>query len=109
MDAAETPLVSIVTPSFNMAKYLPETIESVLGQDYPRIEYIVVDGGSTAGTLGPLESYKGRRAYAAGSGQRPSDAVFQGLRRASGEILAWVNADDTLLPGAVRTAVAHLQ
>src|SRR5437764_2992947 len=99
------PLVSIVTPSYNMAKHLPETIESVLGQDYSPIEYIVVDGGSTDGSLDILDRHRGRLQYTSGRDRGPSDAVFQGLRRGGGEILAWLNADDTLLPGAVRTAV----
>jgi len=106
--ASDLPLVSIVTPCYNMARYLPEAIESVLSQDYPRIEYIVVDGGSTDGTLEILEQYKQRLTYTSGPDRGPSDAVFQGLRRARGEILAWLNADDSYLPGAVRTAVEYL-
>ena len=91
-----------------MARYLPEAIESVLTQDYPRIEYIVVDGGSTDGTLEILERYKNRLTYTSGRDRGPSDAAFQGLRRAHGDIIAWVNADDSYLPGAVRTAVEYL-
>ncbi len=103
------PLVSIVTPSYNMAKYLPETIESVLSQDYPRIEYIVVDGGSTDGTPEILERHKDRLRYVSGTDLGPSDAAYQGFRQAQGEILAWLNADDSYLPGAVRKAVDYLQ
>jgi glycosyltransferase involved in cell wall biosynthesis len=91
-----------------MAKYLPETIESVLSQDYPRIEYIVVDGGSTDGSLEILERYKDRLSYTSGPDRGPSDAAFQGLRKARGEILGWLNADDSFLPGAVRTSVDAL-
>jgi glycosyltransferase involved in cell wall biosynthesis len=109
MNSAETPLVSIVTPSYNMANYLPETIESVLGQDYSRMEYIVVDGGSTDGSLALLDRYGDRLRYSSGPDAGPSDAIYQGLRRCKGEVFAWVNADDSLLPGAVRTAVAFLQ
>jgi glycosyltransferase involved in cell wall biosynthesis len=108
MNSAEPPLVSIVTPSYDMANYLPEAIESVLGQDYPQIEYIVVDGGSTDGTLAILERYRDRLAYTSGPDAGPSHAISQGLRRAKGDILAWLNADDTLLPGAVRTVVEFL-
>jgi glycosyltransferase involved in cell wall biosynthesis len=104
-----TPLVSIVTPSYNMARYLTETIESVLGQDYPRIEYIVMDGGSTDGTVAILEQYKDRLTFTSGRDGGTSDAIFQGFRRAKGEIFAWLNADDAFLPGAVRTAVEYLQ
>lgn len=92
-----------------MAKYLPEAIESVLGQDYPRIEYIVVDGGSNDGSLEILERYKDQLSYTSGPDHGPSDAAFQGLRKARGEILVWLNADDSFLPGAVRTAVDYLQ
>lgn len=109
MDSLAPPLVSIVTPSFNMAKYLPETIESVLSQDYPRIEYIVVDGGSTDGTPEILERYKDRLRYVSGTDLGPSDAAYQGFRQSQGEIVAWLNADDSYLPGAVRKAVDYLQ
>lgn len=102
------PLVSIVTPSYNMAKYLGETIESVLTQDYPNIEYIVVDGGSTDGSLEILEQYSGRLRYSSEPDRGPSDAAAKGFRQARGEIFAWLNADDSLLPGAVRTAVDYL-
>ena len=105
MNSTEPPLVSIVTPSYNMANYLPEAIESVLGQDYPHIEYIVVDGGSTDGTPTVLERYRDRLAYTSAADTGPSHAIFQGFRRAKGDILAWLSADDTLLPGAVRTVV----
>lgn len=106
---AKLPLVSIVTPSYNMAARLPETIESVLGQDYPRIEYIVVDGGSTDGSLAILERYRDRLSFTSGPDRGAADAIHQGFARASGEIFAWLNADDTLLPGAVRRAVEYLQ
>ncbi len=103
------PLVSVVTPCYNMAQYLPEAIESVLSQDYPRIEYIVVDGGSTDGSIEILHRYKDRLSYTSGPDRGPSDAAFQGLQRARGGILTWLNADDSFLPGAIRTAVDYLQ
>jgi glycosyltransferase involved in cell wall biosynthesis len=103
------PLVSIVTPSFNMAQYLGETIESVLTQDYPKIEYIVVDAGSTDGSLEILERYKDRLRYVSEPDRGPCDGAYKGLRQARGEVLAWLNADDSYLPGAVRTAVEYLQ
>jgi len=91
-----------------MVGYLRETIASVLAQDYPRIEYIVVDGGSTDGTLELLESHRGRLTYFSEPDKGPSDAAWKGFRRASGDIFVWLNADDTFLPGAVRTAVGYL-
>jgi len=91
-----------------MAKYLPETIESVLAQDYPNIEYIVVDGGSTDGSLEILESYRDRLRYFSEPDRGPSDAAAKGFLQARGEIFAWLNADDTYLPGAVSKGVDYL-
>ncbi len=102
------PLVSVVTPTYNMAKYLAQTIESVLAQDYPNIEYIVVDGGSTDGSLEILERYRGRLRYFSEPDRGPSDAAGKGFRQARGEIFAWLNADDTYLPGAVRQGAEYL-
>ena len=109
MDFADSCLVSIVTPSYNMARYLPRTIESVLSQDYPSIEYIVVDGGSTDGTLDILSRYGPRLRYMTGKDKGPSDAAHRGFLEAKGEIFAWLNADDTYLPGAVRMGVEYLR
>jgi len=102
------PLVSIVTPSFNMDRYLPRTIESVLSQDYPNIEYIVMDGGSTDRTHEILQSYGDRLQDFSEPDKGPSDAVHKGFQHAHGEIFAWMGADDIYLPGAVRTGVEAL-
>jgi glycosyltransferase involved in cell wall biosynthesis len=91
-----------------MATYLRETIESVLSQDYPHIEYIVMDGGSTDDTLEVLKRYEGRLRYVSRPDRGTADAVNQGFQLARGSILAWLNADDTYLPGAVSTAVRCL-
>ena len=104
------PRVSIVTPSFNHARFLEQTIRSVLEQDYPNIEYIVIDGGSQDGSRDLIEAYAPQLAYwqsQPDGGQ--TDAINQGFARATGEILAWLNSDDYLLPGAVSRAVAALQ
>jgi len=104
------PLVSIVTPSYNQAAFLADTLESVLAQDYPRIEYLVVDDGSTDGSVEIVERYADRLTWWArqeNAGQVV--ALNRGFARASGELLGWINSDDTLLPGAVTTAVAALE
>lgn len=102
------PLVSIVMPSLNQAQFLPEAIESVLAQDYPRLELIVMDGGSTDGSIDILESYRRDLCYVSERDGGQADAINAGLRDASGEIVAWLNADDRYLPGAVRSAVRAL-
>src|SRR5690606_33014626 len=96
------PLVSVVTPSYNKGKFIKETIESVLSQDYPNIEYIVMDGGSTDETVDILKSYGDRIAWISEKDDGQADAVNKGIARARGEIIGWLNSDDTYLPGAVR-------
>ena len=106
---SELPLVSIVTPSYNMAQYLEETIQSVLSQDYPRIEYLVMDGGSKDGTVDLLKKYNGRLQWVSQPDNGQSDAVNLGFERTHGEIFAFLNADDIYLPGAISAAVRQFQ
>ena len=119
----DQPLVTIITPSFNQARFLEATIQSVLSQDYARIEYMIVDGGSTDGSVELIRKY----ALVEDREQAPrlqnhsiawwvsekdrgqTDAINKGFARAGGEILAWINSDDTYEPGAVRAAVRYLQ
>jgi glycosyltransferase involved in cell wall biosynthesis len=99
------PLVSVVTPSYNMGEYLRETIESVLTQDYPHIEYIVMDAGSTDGTLDILRQYESRLRFESKPDGGAADAVNRGFLQSRGCIFAFLNADDTYLPGAISAAV----
>jgi glycosyltransferase involved in cell wall biosynthesis len=101
-------LVSVITPSYNMARFLPETVESVLAQDYPHIEYLLVDGGSTDGTVEILEEYRGRIHYTSEPDNGPADAIDRGFSGAKGTVLAWLGADDIYEPGAIRQAVEYL-
>jgi glycosyltransferase involved in cell wall biosynthesis len=104
----QAPLVTIVTPTFNAVRYLEGTIRSVLTQDYPRLEYIVVDGGSTDGTLDILKRQVGRLTYVSGADDGAADAINRGFAMGQGEILAWLSADDIYLQGAVTAAVRAL-
>lgn len=104
------PLVSIVTPSYNQAEYLEAALLSVLRQDYPRIEYIVFDGGSKDGSLEILQRYNERLTYWTSEPDHgQADAINKGMRMVTGEVVAWLNSDDMYLAGAVRQAVEALQ
>ena len=104
--AVDGPLVSIVTPSYNQARFIEETILSVQGQTYPSVEHIVVDGGSTDGTLEILTRHADAVTWISEPDRGQSDAINKGLGMARGEILAYLNSDDTYLPTALETAVA---
>lgn len=104
------PLVTIVTPSFNQADYLEETILSVLNQTYQHIEYIVIDGGSTDNSVDIIKKYKNKiGSWLSEPDQGQTDAINKGFSLAKGEIIGWLNSDDTLLSEAVKEAVAFMQ
>ena len=128
-----TPKISIVTPSFNQSRYLEETIRSVLGQNYPGLEYFVIDGGSTDGSVEIIKKYaqpspltpppagegnvvppspfgrgaggEGITAWISEKDKGQADAINKGFRRATGEIIAWLNSDDVYQPEAIQKAV----
>ena len=101
----QDPIVSVVTPCLNAERFVARTIDSVLAQDYAKIEYIVIDGGSRDGTIPILKRYGARLRYLSARDSGAADAINRGFSISSGSILAWLNADDTYLPGAITTAV----
>lgn len=104
-----SPLVSIVVPSYNHARYVEAAVESVLAQDYPQIELIVIDDGSTDDSAARLEKYRGRLRLEVQANQGQAATVNRGWQLSRGEILGYLSADDCLLPGAVRSSVACLE
>jgi len=108
--SSDAPLVSIVVPSFNQARFLEATLDSLLSQDYPRLETLVIDGGSTDGSLEVIRRFAPRLTrWVSEPDAGQADAINKGLRMATGEIVAWLNSDDLLLPGAIAEAVRTLQ
>lgn len=108
--SSNSPLVSIITPTLNSEKYLEQTIKSVLSQTYPSIEYIIIDGGSTDGTLEIIEKYKSSIAHFASEPDRGIyDAMNKGVSAAKGELIGIINSDDWYRPEAVELIVSGYQ
>ncbi len=102
------PLVSVVTPAYNQGQFLNDTIESVLSQDYPFIELYVINDGSTDNTENLLKEYNGRIKWETQANMGQTSTINKGWRLTNGQIITWLNSDDTFLPGAVRHAVDYL-
>lgn len=97
------PAISIVTPSYNQGDFLEEAICSVLSQNYPRLQYMVIDGGSTDCSRDVISRYSSKLDYwISEKDRRQSDALRKGFSRATGDLLGWLNSDDILYPGALR-------
>ncbi len=109
VSVSSLPLVSIVTPSYNQGGFIKQTIDSVLGQSYPHVEYLVVDGHSTDETVSVLKSYGPRLNWLSEPDKGQTDAINKGFARSKGEVRAYLNSDDLLLPGAVEKVVEHFR
>ena len=106
----ELPTISIITPSFNQGQFLEETLRSVLDQRYPRLEYIVIDGGSTDGSVDIIRRYEHRLAYWVSEPDRgQAHAINKGLEKVTGDIVAFINSDDVYLPGAFSAVAAYFR
>ena len=96
------PKISIITPSFNQGMYLEETILSIIGQNYPNLEYIIIDGGSTDNSVEIIKKYEKHLAYWVSEKDKgQSDAINKGFKKATGEIVCWLNSDDILVENAL--------
>ena len=106
--ASTYPRISIVTPSFNQALFVEETIQSVISQNYPNKEYIIIDGSSTDATVDIIKKYESQISYWVSEPDRgQSHALNKGLKCATGDIIGWINSDDTYMPGTFCKAVSY--
>lgn len=103
MKKQDLPKISVITPSYNQGHLIEQTIQSVIKQNYPNLEYIVMDGGSTDNTLDVLKKYKTKLEFVSQKDKGQADAINQGIRKSSGEILMYLNSDDVMTPDTLNT------
>jgi glycosyltransferase involved in cell wall biosynthesis len=104
------PLVSVITPSFNQSKYLEETINSVLNQNYNNVEHIIIDGGSTDNSVEVIKKYASKLAYWISEKDKgQADAINKGLLKASGDFICWINSDDILYPDFISRRIKEFE
>lgn len=101
------PKITIITPSYNQGSFIRETIESVLSQGYPNLEYIVMDGGSTDNTLSILKSYGKKIIWTSKKDHGQTDAINKGIKKSTGDIIAYLNSDDVYLPNTLFTIAEY--
>lgn len=107
MNSTNSPLITIITPSLNQGEFIRQTIDSVLSQRYPNLEYWVIDGGSSDDTIDILKSYGNKIHWISEKDHGQADAINKGFKLAKGEIIAWVNSDDFYAPGSIKKAVDY--
>jgi len=103
------PKISVITPSFNQGHLIKETIDSVLNQNYPNLEFIVMDGGSTDDTVKILKKYKGKLSFISKKDKGQADAINKGIKKSSGEILTYLNSDDVMLPNTLNIVAEYFK
>ena len=102
MGIKKIPRISIVTPSLNQGKYIERTIQSILGQKYPNLEYVIIDGGSKDNSVKIIKKYADKLTYWVSEPDKGQfDAINKGFMKTTGEIMTWLNSDDILMPGSL--------